>query len=610
MAEPRRRGPRGTFLSATESARQEALTPHERELTEQLGRSEASLELYTERLAELEFQLEDWGWQRINAEARREFSRQGLRIIIDMCRLYAIKNPLIKHAIEIERDYVFGQGISVVAKDPDVNTVVQAFMDDPKNMVELTGHQALGMKQDALKTDANIFLVVFTNPSTGQVRVRSIPVDEINDIITDDEDRKTVRFYERRWTQNIFDMGAGVYKPSQSLVYYPDIGYNPAEGADRPDKIGAGEVRWDQPIYHVKVGGLDNMRFGIPEVYAALDWAKAVRQLLEDYATIQRALSRFATQLTTKAGPKAVAAAKAKMSTTYGSEPDNVALDRNPSPVTGSMFISTDAAKLEAFKTGGAAENPESGRRVGLMVTAALAIPEPMLFGNAEAGNYATAKTLDRPTELKFANRQRLWGDVLQRLFKQVIVSAIESPSGPLAGAGVVNRDDDDQPTIVMAVGPDGKERSHDVIVHFPDVVEHDPELKVAALIDAATLKGQEWSGMMPPKAWLQSVMQYLRMENVDELIEELYPEGSDDLALPAAALAYQQAKQDAALELAAARPAPVMGDGTAAPGAKPKPQAEALADSMVIFTAAMHDLREALRPIVARKNPELAATL
>jgi len=52
-------------------------------------------DLLVERLAVLEDQLSERGWQRIGNNTR-EFTREGLRAISRMVRIYWLKNPLIK----------------------------------------------------------------------------------------------------------------------------------------------------------------------------------------------------------------------------------------------------------------------------------------------------------------------------------------------------------------------------------------------------------------------------------------------------------------------------------------------------------------------------------
>ena len=57
--------------------------------------------VFKEAIAELELALEDRGWKREQALAATEFSRYGIQQIMLISRLYKIKNPLVRRAIEI-----------------------------------------------------------------------------------------------------------------------------------------------------------------------------------------------------------------------------------------------------------------------------------------------------------------------------------------------------------------------------------------------------------------------------------------------------------------------------------------------------------------------------
>ena len=67
------------------------------------------------------------------------------------------------------------------------------------------------------------------------------------------------------------------------------------------------------------------------------------------------------------------------------------------------------------------------------MVAAATGLPESF-FGDVSVGTLATARSLDRPTELKFHSRQTLWADVLRDLLGYVIDQAVTAPRGQLQG--------------------------------------------------------------------------------------------------------------------------------------------------------------------------------
>ena len=81
------------------------------------SRSAFIRQVLSERLAELELALEDVGWVRLGMEGEREFSREGLDRIMQIARYSYLKNPLINRGVEVQRLYVFGQGVNIRAED-------------------------------------------------------------------------------------------------------------------------------------------------------------------------------------------------------------------------------------------------------------------------------------------------------------------------------------------------------------------------------------------------------------------------------------------------------------------------------------------------------------
>jgi hypothetical protein len=497
---------------------------------------ENTVELLQERLAELELSQEDAGWRLLGAEGRSEFSRRFLKRIMALSRLMFLKSPLINRAVTLQSFYCFGQGINIQAATPEVNDVVQSFMEDPKNKAELTSQQARTAKEQTLQVDGNLFFVLFANRATGRVRVRTIPCDEIEDITTNPEDAREPWYYRREWTPRTFDPRTGTPSGEHKIVYYPDWRYH---SSDRPPTIAGAPVDWETPVYHVKVGGLDGMRFGVPETYAALDWARAYKAFLEDWATITRAYSRFAWKMTTPGGNKAVAAAKARLGTTLGSNGG----ETNPPPVTGSTFIAgAPGVDMTPLRTAGATTSARDGRQLLLMVAAATGMPE-FFFGDANVGNHATAKTLDRPTELKFLDRQTLWADVHQDILQYVIDRAALAPRGKLEGDyAPVEPGDDADPVVVLADVPAQTDATGKVIreagpmdrgidIDFPPILEHSVQENIAAIVQAATLAGHP-PVAFDPKTTTRLLLQVLGVEDIDEKVDAMYPEvkdGEDD---------------------------------------------------------------------------------
>jgi hypothetical protein len=502
------------------------------DLREMRRQYEDTYELLTERLAELELGQEDAGWSLLGAEGRHEFSRRFLKQVTGLSRVMFLKSPLINRAVTLQAFYVFGQGINITARDALVNDVVQAFLEDPKNKAELTSQQARTGKEQSLQVDGNLFFVLFTNRTTGRVRVRTIPADEIGDIITNPEDAREPWYYRREWTAR--DLARGV--DEHRIVYYPDWRYTPSS---KPTSLDDHEIAWDTPVYHVKVGGLDGMRFGVPETYAALDWARAYKAFLEDWATITRAHSRFAWKMTTPGGSRAVAAAKARLGSTIGTG----AGETNPAPTTGSTFIAgAPGVDMAPMRTAGASVSADDGRQLRLMVAAAVGLPETF-FGDADVGNHATSKTLDRPTELKFLDRQTLWADVHQDILQYVVDRSALAPRGLLKGTlSRPEPGDDADPVVVLDTVPSetdqgGTEirpagpRDRGIDIDFPPILEHGIQENVAAIVQAATLAGHP-PVAFDPKTTTRLLLQVLGIEDIDEKVDAMYPEvtaGEDD---------------------------------------------------------------------------------
>lgn len=499
-------------------------------LQEAVQQRDDSLSLLEERLAELELSLEDSGWQRLSGESDREFSREGLRVINKMARIYWLKNPLIKRGVLTQTQYVFGRGVNIAARHPLVNEVIQKFLDDPKNKAELTSHQARGIKEMELQLFSNLFFTFFVNKSTGRVRVRSINPDEIDEVIKNPEDAKEPWYYKRVWTRKRFDMGTGLSTTESVTTYYPDWRYTPAGG--HPATIGGHQVEGEVPVYHVAVNKLSDMTFGVSEVYAAMDWAKAYKNFLGDWATIVRSYARFAWQLTAKGGQKGVAATATKLSKAVGVEQPIT-----PNPVTGKppqagavMVTQQEGAKLEPIKTAGATTKAEDGRRLLLMVSAGMGIFEHY-FGDPSTGNLATAKSMERPMELMFLDRQALWADVFQEMFQFVIDQDAKAPSGKLPGREVL----DEVGERVVQLDLDSENEDPElakqpidrhVTVEFPSILEKDVVSRIDALIKAATLDGKTLAGTIDLMTITRLLLVALEVDNVDEVLEQLFPDG------------------------------------------------------------------------------------
>lgn len=517
------------------------------ELAETLRAERLTVEHLQESLADLERRMYEPGWQQMTALAEQEFSREGLKRLTAVCRVMGIKNVLIKRGLALRTAYVWGQGVEISARSggkrgkgrtsQDVNAVVQVFLADDGNRKTLTGSQAAEENERSLGTDGNLFFACFTNPRTGRVQVRSLPYDEITDIITNPQDASEVWYYKRQWTEQSTDQITGGITSVTRTAYYPALGYRPVLKPKRvKDSYGAAEVLWDAPTYHVKVGALKSWKFGIPDAYAAVDWANAYREFLTDWARLVKALSRFAWRLTSKGSKQA--AAKTRMATgpatdRYSGEPQHA----------GAAAFLTPDMMLEAVPKTGATIDSESGRPLAAMVAAGLDVPVTMLLGDpGTTGARATAETLDTPTERAMEMRRGVWTDCYQAILAHVILESVRAPEGPLKGT--ITRDDNGKEIVRLQGDAD-----QTIDVSWPDIDDLDP----ASVIDSITKADQ--TGYLPPLVIVRLLLEALGVRDVDSIIDSLTgedgefvpPEGATGRAGQAAVDAFRRGEDPAA---------------------------------------------------------------
>lgn len=470
-----------------------------------------------ERLAALEFALETLDWRLLTAQADQEFSRQGMRNIVDLARVMYLKNPLVKRGVKIMCFYVWGQGWTIRAKNEEIQAVIDAFLYDQKNDDIIGSHEARTQLEVELETDGNLFFCFFINKVTGRIRLRTINFNEIEDVIRNPDDAKEPWYYKRAWTEERFNVQNGSIETTQMTAYYPDWRYTPTS---QPQTINGNPVHWDKPIYHVRIGGFSNWKFGLSEIYAEIDWSKAYKDFLEDWASIVRAYRKFAFQLTTPGGSRTVAAAKTKLATTL----TGTASETNPPPTTGSIFVASEGHKLDPVRTSGATVSAEDGRRMLLMVAASRGLPETF-YGDGDVGNHATAKTLDRPTELMMEDRQALWRDVFLNIVTFVEMWQIKATGGKLKTLGtVVNEVEDGQNNEHIEWNEDVND---DVSIDFPPILQHDIPQMVTATVQAATLgQAGTLAGTIDLPNLSRVLFTMIGIPDVDEMMEQLFPGG------------------------------------------------------------------------------------
>jgi hypothetical protein len=466
------------------------------QLREELNTSLQQEAFLQENLAMLEDSVSgDVGWQRAGAIHEQEFSRGGLDDIVTLSRAMYMSYPLIQRAINVTTFYTFSQGFTIKAEDDKVNEALEAMRAENVNKSELYDHQSQILTDVDQMVDGSIFFALETDIA-GKVELISIPVDQIRDIFTAPGRNQSVMFYRRVWTESTFDLKKGSTVAVTKEALYPDHHYYPE---DRPKLAGGIEIMWDSPIIHQRTGGLKHMKFGVPEAYAAFEWARAYKKFLEDWHTLVASLAKFAWKATTKT--KNVDSVRRRL------EPDvNEATGKDENyKRPGAAAVLGQNEDLTPIPKTGATTSAEDARPSRLMVASAMNLPDTILSGDADIGNFATSKTLDRPTELFMLNRQKMWAGFHDNI-GQYQIKALQRRG--LLGDSV----------------------STNIEIMFPPILEHDKKDVVGAIISAATMDGKEPANTIPMKVVSKMLMEALEIDNIDEAIRDLDSETTAEL--------------------------------------------------------------------------------
>lgn len=448
---------------------------------------EETIVLLQESLAEVQRAMDkdNEGWElAVYQSANEAFTADFRKRIAAKILVAVTAHPLIKRGVELREAYVWGGGVTIATDDSpdqgqDVNAVLQAFLDDPDNQETWTAMTAQVANERDLCISGEIVFCLPTDPQNGRVRVRKLKPLQITQIYLDPEDEFTEQYYLREWVD--------VASQKQKKALYPRLGYTPV---NQPPEINGIEIRWNQPIYFLRVNKVGDR--GVGDAFAAVPWANAYKRYLQDWAAYMKSLVKYAWRLRTR-GDKVRQAAKSLQS---GTE-----------ELVGSGFASDPNTYLEAISKSSASIDADSGRPLATMIAAGLNIPVTTLLGDPGiTGTRATAEVVSADSEAVFHIRQELWKGVLAAVCDYVIDSAVAAPTGALRGYVETVGD-----RRIVTLPP---EDSRTLKIKFH-------EKNSGTVLDAVrAVQLVDQSELLPPIEALRMYLRALEVENVDEIIK------------------------------------------------------------------------------------------
>ncbi len=317
--------------------------------------------------------LREWDW------STREY-------VLTQTHAAYTRNPIANRGVKYTAAFVIGKGFSLDCKHPDVERVLQAFMDDPDNCIRKYERQAV----IDLLVDGELILRLYE--SDGQIVAAPMRPWELQHIVTE-------RGFFRRLRTFHFQR-------------YVTEGDSPFGGQRTEEE----DVPADQILFVTINSHAYELR-GRPELYAILPWLRAYKEWLENRARLNFWRSALLFHVKVMGGLQQIVSAAARW--------------RKP-PAPGTVAVTSDKETIEAIAPGiGAADAGDDGRQIKLMSAVGLGIPEYMLADGYNA-NLASATAQQMPVLMTFGDLQRVMLEELwYPLFKRVLQAAIDAGELP-----------------------------------------------------------------------------------------------------------------------------------------------------------------------------------
>jgi len=441
-------------------------------------------------------------------------------------------NPLAKHAAKLVCRYTFGAGVTWRAADQErVQPIIEAFWKDIDNQLELTTHQAMVARCDELWTDGELFFGMFAGKD-GHIKVRSIPPEEIVDVITDPEDQRKPLYYRRQRQPRKYNLSAGTWEPDakKGAVTYIPSWLNLNVEQDKVDKKWFNQNATTRAmlddsmrIYHVAINKVGH--FGLSELWTIRDWIRQFLQFMEDRVTINRAAAAIAWQRKVKGTSQDMTAAISKgiASKTVNIGETSVRIP----PVSGSILSTPENVSYQWTRGDtGATQAVEDARMILMALGAGVSLPIHW-FGEGGDANLATARAMNFPVFRGFLEWQQLWNSTLSFFHTYSLWKAIEA--GALKGGKYQD-----------TVGDDGRiiDRTYSygevnpfIDVDFPPLVQED----MKAMVEAVSMVMDKFGTTGEATKDLAALaLTAIGANNIDEMITRWYPEGEEIPAAPA----------------------------------------------------------------------------
>jgi hypothetical protein len=454
--------------------------------------------------------------------------------VLNRLRRLRHENPLAKQAVQLTKRFTLGKGIQWTIDQKEVSKVFHEFWTDSENQAVLTTHEAMKELLDEVITDGEKFLTAFSSSVSPYVKLSEIPLEEIQTIIYDPQNRKIPVWYKRTYTTQKYDGKTDQYLPAiePKTEYYLDHRIT----ADKlkeikgisipPSKIAKtksvdGEDSDYVRIIHIYINPIEGKsgKRGVSELYSSREWLKVFKEFMEHRAAINAAATSIALKRKIKGGPTEVANFSGKLGQLgevgYDQESEIRKLTR---PVAAATYDYNPAVDLDWMKTDTGAAQAKEDARLLLMVAGAGMAVNIHYFGEGGDANLATAQAMELPMVKAYEDWQTWFKSVLYTVARFVFLQAFpdglpeQTPNTEAVNDSPDNGEDDqvERPNTPEAI----------LAWSFPPIISKDI---VKVMTGYATLVSQvAKDSVTAQKAAVRGAMGALEIPNLEQIMPKV----------------------------------------------------------------------------------------
>jgi hypothetical protein len=360
------------------------------------------LDRLREGMSELSLYLEDYNWIPFDGWVQDSgFSIEVIKYNSDNIRALLTVNPTIKKAMSARIGYIWGRGVSFKGSG------ITKMLDNKRNQRVLFSDSAHERLEKQVATDGNVWMA--RNKTTQEVI--PVPIHEISGWVLDVNDPTRVNYWLRSYSVQVKNFATGVEETQVVKVFYPASDYTTGV-AQRIDGI---KVDRNIQMVHMAVNRQEGWVLGIPDIMAAMFWAKAHKELFEAGTTYVKAQGKFASKVVSK-----TRAGAANSAARIAEQPRRDPNSGEVLDIGGTAVMSGGLDMQLMGKMSGGVDFDKFDPVAGL-IAAALDVPLSVLIGNSDAED----KSLEASVVNAMQMRQKAWSEFFIAIFDRSKIEVV-----------------------------------------------------------------------------------------------------------------------------------------------------------------------------------------